>query len=180
MLRRYLLYLKKHPLVTAALAIVYAMVCLKSLPGETFFRAMLLRTLLCGAMIFFLYQVSGNAKAVVTDKLTRTLTGLFLNAFGQQTLAHTNGIGKLSDIKLTVHVVMLQNVGSALHETLGRFRLLLVSFHTTLPTLLHALLVGQDILDTRLQSLGGIRFLKDFLNWYQQLLSFLTAKDCHT
>ena len=60
MLRRYLLYLKKHPLVTAALAIVYAMVCLKSLPGETFFRAMLLRTLLCGAMIFFLYQVSGE------------------------------------------------------------------------------------------------------------------------
>ena len=60
MLRRYIIFLKKHPLTTATIAIVYAVICIKSIKTETFFQMMLLRTLLCGAMAFFLYQISGD------------------------------------------------------------------------------------------------------------------------
>ena len=60
MLRRYILFLKKRPLLTAAFGIVYALVCIHFLPTDTYFQMFLVRTLLCGAMIFFLYQVSGE------------------------------------------------------------------------------------------------------------------------
>ena len=60
MLRRYILFLKKHPLITAALAVIYAVVCLKTFKTDTFFQGFILRTMLCGAMIFFLYQISGD------------------------------------------------------------------------------------------------------------------------
>ena len=60
MLRRYILFLKKHPLICAAIAIVYAMVCIKTIKVQTYFQQFILRTLLCGAMAFFLYQISGD------------------------------------------------------------------------------------------------------------------------
>ena len=60
MLNKYILFLKKHPLITALLAIAYALVCLKLIPTETFLQMFLMRTLLCGGMIFFLYQISGE------------------------------------------------------------------------------------------------------------------------
>ena len=60
MLKRYILFLKKHPLVTAAAAIAYALICIHSIPTETAFQMFILRTLLCGGMIFFLYQISGE------------------------------------------------------------------------------------------------------------------------
>lgn len=60
MLKRYILFLKKYPLITAALAVVYAMICIGSIPAESFFQMLILRTLLCGAMVFFLYQISGE------------------------------------------------------------------------------------------------------------------------
>ena len=60
MLRRYILFLKKHPLITAVIAIVYALVCLKYIKSQTYFQMLLMRTLLCGAMAFFLYQISGD------------------------------------------------------------------------------------------------------------------------
>ena len=60
MLKKYILFLKKHPLITAVIAIVYALICIKSIPAEGFFQEFLLRTLLCGAMVFFLYQISGE------------------------------------------------------------------------------------------------------------------------
>ena len=60
MLKRYILFLKKHPLITAAVAIVYAMVCIKTIRVETNFQEFIVRTLLCGAMVFFLYQISGE------------------------------------------------------------------------------------------------------------------------
>ena len=60
MLRRYILFLKKHPLITGINAIVYAMVCIKTIYTETFFQGFILRTLLCGSMAFFLYQISGD------------------------------------------------------------------------------------------------------------------------
>ena len=54
------LFLKKHPLITAAIGIVYVMVCLKSIKAESNFQGFLLRTLMTGAAMFFLYQVSGD------------------------------------------------------------------------------------------------------------------------
>ncbi len=60
MLRRYIIFLKKHPLITGINAIVYAMICIKTIHTETFFQGFILRTLLCGSMAFFLYQISGD------------------------------------------------------------------------------------------------------------------------
>ena len=60
MLRKYIMFLKRHPLITAAIAIVYALVCIRMVPTKTDFQAFLVRTMLCGAMAFFLYQISGD------------------------------------------------------------------------------------------------------------------------
>lgn len=60
MLQIYILFLKRHPLITAAIAITYAILCLKCVPAETDFQVFLVRTMLCGAMAFFLYQISGD------------------------------------------------------------------------------------------------------------------------
>lgn len=60
MLKRYILLLKKYPLVTAVVAIVYSMVCIKTIHTDTYFQDFIVRTLLCGAMAFFLYQISGD------------------------------------------------------------------------------------------------------------------------
>lgn len=60
MLKRYIIFLKKHPLITAAFAVVYAMVCIKTIRADSNFQEFILRTLLCGAMVFFLYQISGE------------------------------------------------------------------------------------------------------------------------
>ena len=60
MLRKYILFLKKHPLITAVFGIAYALICIHSLPCETSFQMFIMRTLLCGAMVFFLYQISGE------------------------------------------------------------------------------------------------------------------------
>lgn len=59
-LKRYILFLKKYPLITAAVAIIYAMVCIKTIKTESFFEMFILRSLLCGVMAFFLYQISGD------------------------------------------------------------------------------------------------------------------------
>lgn len=60
MLQKYIMFLKRHPLVTAAIAIVYALACIKLVPTATYLQTFLVRTMLCGAMAFFLYQISGD------------------------------------------------------------------------------------------------------------------------
>lgn len=60
MLRRYILFLKQYPIITAIIAIVYVMTCITFLKVDTNFKNFLLRTLYTGATIFFLYQVSGD------------------------------------------------------------------------------------------------------------------------
>lgn len=60
MLRRYIMFLKKSPIITALLAIVYIMVCIKKVDTSTNFQVFLVRTMLCGAVCFFLYQISGD------------------------------------------------------------------------------------------------------------------------
>ena len=64
MVRKYILFLKRHPLTCAAIAIVYAMLCIKTIKTETYFQSFILRTLLCGAIAFFLYQISGDKTLV--------------------------------------------------------------------------------------------------------------------
>ena len=57
MLRRYILFLKKPQLITAAIGIVYVMVCLKSTTAESYFPSFMLRTLRKGGALLFLYRV---------------------------------------------------------------------------------------------------------------------------
>lgn len=85
MLKRYILFLKKYPLITAAVAIVYAMVCIKTIKTDSFFEMFILRSLLCGAMAFFLYQISGDKTLASTYNSTwyviKVGVGFWLVAF---------------------------------------------------------------------------------------------------
>ena len=60
MLRRYILFLKRSPIITAVLAIVYILICLKTVHTGSYFQVFIVRTMLCGAVCFFLYQISGD------------------------------------------------------------------------------------------------------------------------
>lgn len=60
MLKKYIEFLKRSPLITAAICIVYVVVCFKTVPTETDFQFFIVRTMLCGAVCFFLYQISGD------------------------------------------------------------------------------------------------------------------------
>ncbi|AOZ95809.1 CPBP family intramembrane glutamic endopeptidase [Butyrivibrio hungatei] len=60
MLKKYIEFMKRSPLITAALCIVYVVVCFKAVPGESNFQFFIIRTMLCGAVCFFLYQISGD------------------------------------------------------------------------------------------------------------------------
>ena len=60
MLKKYIEFMKKSPLITAALCIVYVVVCFKTVHTETHFQFFIVRTMLCGAVCFFLYQISGD------------------------------------------------------------------------------------------------------------------------
>ena len=60
MLKKYIEFMKRSPLITATLCIIYVVVCFKSVPTETDFQFFLVRTMLCGAVCFFLYQISGD------------------------------------------------------------------------------------------------------------------------
>ena len=60
MLKKYIEFMKRSPLITAALCIIYVIVCFRSVPTETDFQFFLVRTMLCGAVCFFLYQISGD------------------------------------------------------------------------------------------------------------------------
>ena len=60
MLKKYIEFMKKSPLITAALCIVYVVVCFKTIHTDTNFQFFIVRTMLCGAVCFFLYQISGD------------------------------------------------------------------------------------------------------------------------
>ena len=60
MLKKYIEFMKKSPLITAALCIVYVVVCFKTVYTDTNFQFFIVRTMLCGAVCFFLYQISGG------------------------------------------------------------------------------------------------------------------------
>ena len=60
MLKKYIEFMKKSPLITAALCTVYVVVCFKTVYTDTNFQFFIVRTMLCGAVCFFLYQISGD------------------------------------------------------------------------------------------------------------------------
>ena len=57
---RFLVFLKKHPLITAALAVAVALISLRAIHPEDFWGQAVQRMLLCGTMVFFLCMISGE------------------------------------------------------------------------------------------------------------------------
>ena len=70
MLRKYILFLKKYPLITAAIAVVYGILCIKLLKADNNLETAVHRSMLSGAMMFFLYQISGDK--TLTGRLNST------------------------------------------------------------------------------------------------------------
>ena len=60
MLKRIVEHLKKHPIIAAALTVVFGTVCVYTIPVENNFHRFLVRTALCGFVSFVLYQISGE------------------------------------------------------------------------------------------------------------------------
>lgn len=60
MLKKIVEYLKKHPIITAALTVIFGTVCVYTIPVENNFHRFLVRTALCGFVSFVLYQISGE------------------------------------------------------------------------------------------------------------------------
>ena len=64
----FLKFLKKQPLVTAAVAIVAAMAAIKLIPCKEFLQVGIVRMVLCFAMLFFLYLISGEKSMGTSDE----------------------------------------------------------------------------------------------------------------
>ena len=60
MLKKTVEYLKKHPIIVAALTVVFGTVCVYTIPVENNFHRFLVRAMLCGFVSFVLYQISGE------------------------------------------------------------------------------------------------------------------------
>ena len=60
MLKKTVEYLKKHPIIAAALTVVFGTVCVYTIPVENNFHRFLVRVMLCGFVSFVLYQISGE------------------------------------------------------------------------------------------------------------------------
>ena len=60
MLKKIVEHLKKHPIIAAALTVVFGTVCVYTIPVENNFHRFLVRTALCGFVSFVLYQISGE------------------------------------------------------------------------------------------------------------------------
>ena len=60
MLKKSVDYLKKHPMIAAALAVIFGTTCVYTIPVVDNFQRFLVRAMLCGFMSFVLYQISGE------------------------------------------------------------------------------------------------------------------------
>lgn len=116
MLRRYILFLKKSPIITAILAIVYIIVCIKTIDTSTSFQVFIVRTMLCGAVCFFLYQISGD----------KTLTASY-NSTGY-VIRVSIGFLIISGLLGTLSLVMsmMNNVPLSNHPALGTLTVFLM------------------------------------------------------
>ena len=63
----FLTFLKKHPLLTALIAVVVAVLAVR-LPQPTYWNKGVIRILLCGVMLFSLYLISGEKTLSQGDK----------------------------------------------------------------------------------------------------------------
>ena len=76
-------FLKKRPLLTAALAVVIALMGVR-IPQDSFWTRCVLRILLCGTMLFLLYLISGEKTLFLGNNQTgyvlRRLLGLLIFA----------------------------------------------------------------------------------------------------
>lgn len=60
MLKKVVEYLKKHPVIAAALTVVFGTVCVYTIPVENNYHRFLVRAMLCGFVSFVLYRISGE------------------------------------------------------------------------------------------------------------------------
>lgn len=60
MLKKIVEHLKKHPIIAAALTVIFGTVCVYTIPVENNFHRFLVRTALCGFVSFVLYQISSE------------------------------------------------------------------------------------------------------------------------
>ena len=70
MLKRYINFLKKSPIITATICIIYVIICFNSIKTDTNFQFFIVRTMLCGVVCFFLYQISGDKALTNCDNST--------------------------------------------------------------------------------------------------------------
>ena len=93
MLKKYIEFLKRSPILTATICIVYVCVCFTYVKSSSNFAFFLVRTMLCGAVCFFLYQISGD----------KTLTSCY-NSTGY-VLKHASGFIIVSAILGSLMVI---------------------------------------------------------------------------
>ena len=103
MLKKYIEFMKRSPLITAALCIVYVVVCFKTVPTETAFQFFMVRTMLCGAVCFFLYQISGDKTLascyVSTGYVLKNSIGFLVMSFIMGTVMLISDIGDQVPLK---------------------------------------------------------------------------------
>ncbi|WP_026511968.1 CPBP family intramembrane glutamic endopeptidase [Butyrivibrio sp. LC3010] len=127
MLKKYIEFMKRSPLITAALCIVYVVVCFKSVPTQTHFQFFIVRTMLCGAACFFLYQISGDktlsSSYNSTSYVLKYSVGFLIVAFSLGTIVLVSDISEkrplLQNPVLELFVVFLMYMSVGLFEELS-------------------------------------------------------------
>ena len=121
MLKKYIEFMKRSPLITATLCIVYVVICFKSVPTQTHFQFFIVRTMLCGAACFFLYQISGDKTLTSgyhsTGYVLRYSLGFLIVAFAMGTVMLISDMGEKRPLlknpvpELLVVFLMYMSVG---------------------------------------------------------------------
>ena len=127
MLKKYIEFMKRSPLITATLCIVYVVICFKSVPTQTHFQFFIVRTMLCGAACFFLYQISGDKTLAAsynsTGYVLKYSLGFLIVAFVLGTIMLISDISEknplLQNPVLELPVVFLMYMSVGLFEELS-------------------------------------------------------------
>ncbi len=127
MLKKYIEFLKRSPLITAALCIVYVVVCFKAVPAKSDFQFFIIRTMLCGAVCFFLYQISRDKTLtscyVSTGYVIRNSIGFLVMSLIMGTVLLISNIGEQVPLKdnpvLGFLIIFLMYIAVGLFEELA-------------------------------------------------------------
>lgn len=127
MLKKYIEFMKRSPLITAVLCIVYVVVCFNSVPTETDFQFFIVRTMLCGAVCFFLYQISGDKTLtscyVSTGYVIKNSIGFLVMSFIMGSVLLISNIGDKTPLKdnpvLGFIIIFLMYISVGLFEELA-------------------------------------------------------------